>query len=123
MPVLTEPRRAGEFILTEANGNISRDTVTIKSGSGLVKAGTVLGKLTADSKYVPSPAAGADGSQIGLALNIYAVDATAADVKVAVVARDAEVNRNILSYEASVNDDAKRAAKAAQLAAVGILVR
>lgn len=125
MTVLTEPRRDGEFILNEVNGlgNYSRDTIVIASGAGKVQPGTVLGKVTASGKYVPSPATGSDGSQTGIAINVAYVDATSADVKVAAITRSAEVNGKILAYEATVNDDTKKAAKATQLAAVGILVR
>jgi Bacteriophage lambda head decoration protein D len=126
MTTFNEGRHTAEFILSEANGNRSRENVTIAGGTGgagKVAAGTVLGKLTATGEYVPSPAAGADGSQTAVAILIEAVDATAADVKAAVIARDAEVNGKLLSYEASVDTDPEKAAKAAQLAAVGIIVR
>ena len=53
----TETPRDLAFLLTEANGYLSRDTVTILAGSGKVKAGTVLGKITASGKFMPSPAA------------------------------------------------------------------
>lgn len=121
--VLTQARSPAEFIMREANGSISRDYIVIVSGSGVVKPGTVLGKLTASGKYAPSPATGADGSQTGAAINIYGVDATSADVRVAAITRHAEVNGKTLEYATSVNDDAKKAAKAVQLAAVDILVR
>jgi hypothetical protein len=123
MAVLTETRHAGEFVLSEGNGNISRDSITIVSGAGVVRAGTVLGKITASGKYTPSPATGADGSQVAVAVNIYEVDATSADVAVAAIMRDAEVNVNTLTYAASVDDNTKKAAKATQLAAVNIIVR
>lgn len=45
MPTLIETTHAGEFILSEANGNRSREEVTILTGQDLV-AGTVLGKIT-----------------------------------------------------------------------------
>jgi hypothetical protein len=123
MAVLTETRHAGEFVLSEGNGNISRDSITIVSGAGVVRAGTVLGKITASGKYTPSPATGADGSQVAVAVNLYEVDATSADVAVAAIMRDAEVNVNTLTYAASVDDNTKKAAKATQLAAVNIIVR
>jgi hypothetical protein len=126
MTILTEGRHAAEFILSEANGHRSRDNVVILGGSGgagRLAAGTVLGKLTSGGKYVPSPATGADGSQTGVAVLIYPVDATDADVTAAVVSRDAEVNKNILTYDETVNDAGKKATKLAQLAAVGIIGR
>lgn len=123
MPVLTEGRHPGEFIMSEANRARSRDNITIASGAGVVKAGTVLGKLTTGGKYVPSPATGSDGSQTGVAINIYEVDATSADMTVSAITRDAEVNGKELEYAGTVNDDTKKGAKATQLAAVGIIVR
>jgi hypothetical protein len=54
---------------------------------------------------------------------LYGCDASSADQTIAVIRRDAEVNANILSYASSVDDAAKKAAKVAQLAAVGIIAR
>lgn len=123
MTVFNEGRGAGEFLLSEANGNRSRDVVTVASGAGVIAPGTVLGKLTTGGKYTPSPATGSDGSQTGVAVALYGCDATSADQKLVVIARDAEVNVNLLAYASSVDDATKRAAKATQLAAVGIIVR
>lgn len=121
--VLTQGRNPAEFIMSEANGQLSRDNIVIVSGAGVVKPGTVLGKITASGKYTPSPATGADGSQTGVAICIYGCDATSADQKVSAITRNAEVNGKTLEYGATVNDDAKKLAKATQLAAVGIIVR
>lgn len=121
--VFNEGRHAAEFILEELGVNHSRDSIIIKSGSGVVAAGTVLGKLTADGKYKPSTATGTDGGQTAVALNIYEVDATSADVEVAAITRTSSVNGKLISYDATVNDDAKKEAKAVQLKAAGIVVR
>ena len=43
--MVTETRKAGEFLISEGNGNISREEITVLSGEDLV-AGTVLGKVT-----------------------------------------------------------------------------
>ena len=45
----TEATRAGEFLLSEANGTRSRESVTVTGGS--YPAGQVLGKVTASGKY------------------------------------------------------------------------
>lgn len=119
----SEGQRDLAFLLSEANGKRSRDTVTIVSGAGVLEAGTVLGKITASGKFTESPATGADGSQTAVAVLAYGVDATSADAAAVIVARDAEVKASELAYAASVDDATKRAAKAAQLAAVGIMVR
>jgi hypothetical protein len=128
MTTFTEKRQALSFVLNEQPGHLSRETVTIEGGSGgagVVEAGTVLGKITASGKYVPSPATGSDGSQVAKAINAYRVDATGDDVQAVVIARLAEVNGNLLIYDASVNDATKVLAKATQLAAVNgpIIVR
>lgn len=123
MTVFTEGRNPGEFLLSEASGNRSRDVITVASGAGVIAPGTVLGKLTSGGKYTPSPATGADGSQTAVAVALYGCDATSADQKLVVIARDAEVNVNLLAYASSVDDATKRTAKASQLAAVGIIVR
>lgn len=126
MTVFTEGRHPAEFIMSEANGKRSRDVVTVKSGAGVVKAGTILGKITTGGKYIPSPAAevvGSEGAEVGLAISLYEVDATSADQKVVVIARDAEVNSNNLEYDASVDTTNEKAAKRAELAAVGIIAR
>ena len=63
MTVLLETRHPGEFLMTEANGQRSRETITIASGAGVIAPGTVLGKVTASGKYVASAVGASDGSQ------------------------------------------------------------
>lgn len=123
MTVLNEGRHPGEFLMSEANRQRSRENITIVSGSGIIAPGTVLGKVTASGKYVASAVGATDGSQTAVAVALYGCDATSDDQKIAAIARDAEVNGKTLTYASSVNDDAKKAAKNAQLAAVGIIVR
>ncbi len=123
MPTFNEGRHPGEAILSEGNGQISRDAGVIASGSGVIAPGTVLGRLTTGGKLVPSPATGADGSQTAVAVAIYGCDATSADQTIAILSRNAEVKADALVYHSTVNDAPKRAAKATQLAAVGIIVR
>ena len=65
MTILTEGVHAGEFLLAEANGHISRETVVVQSGENLV-AGTVLGKITANGKYIAYSDGNADGSEVAL---------------------------------------------------------
>ncbi|MEN5278070.1 head decoration protein [Brucella sp. TWI432] len=130
--VFTEGRHAAEFILEELGVSFSRDSITIPAGTGVIEPGTVLGKLKATGKFVPSPVAQAvpaegedpnDGSENASAINIYRVDATDVDVMVAAIVRGSAVNGKIITYDASVADDAAITAKNAQLADVGIIVR
>ena len=127
--VFTEGRHPGEALLSEGNGQISRGTAVVVAGSGVIAPGSVLGKYTSGAnsgKYSLAPNAAADpdvGNQTAVAVALYGCDATSADQKLVVVARDAEVNINLLAYASSVDDATKKAAKATQLAAVGIIVR
>lgn len=124
--VFTEGKRDTEGLMSEAPGQRSRDNITIKAGAGIVAPMTVLGMITADGKYIPSPASevvGSEGAEVAVALNLYGVDATSADVRVAAVTRDAEVNGNFLTYDASRNLDAEKLAARVDLAAEGIIVR
>ena len=123
MTVLLEARHPGEFLMTEANGQRSRETITIASGAGVIAPGTVLGKLTASGKYVASAVGASDGSQNPAAITIYGADATSADVDVGAIVRDAEVNGHCLVYHADRDQPAEKAAANVALAAIGIIVR
>lgn len=123
MTVFLETTHPGRFLLSEANGNLSREVGVIASGSGVINPGMVLAKVTATGKYVPAAATGSDGSQTAVAVAMYGCDATSADQSITIIAREAEVNGKELLFGSSVNDDAKKAAKAAQLAAQNIIVR
>lgn len=123
MTVFTEGRHTAEFVVSEANGFRSRETVTVVSGQGKLEPGAVLGKITASGKYALTTVAAVDGSENAVAVLRTAVDATSADAEAVVIARDAEVNGAHLSYGADVDQPAEIAAKVAGLATVGIIVR
>lgn len=123
MTVLVETRHPGEFILSEANGQRSRETITIASGAGAIAAGTVLGKVTASGKYIASAVGASDGSEVPAAINIYGADASSADAVVSAIARDAEVNGKCLTWHADRDQPAERAAANAALANLGVIVR
>ena len=123
MTVLLETRHPGEFLLSEANGQRSRESITLASGAGILAAGTVLGKVTASGKYVASAVGASDGSQVPAAVNLYGADASFADVAVAAIVRDAELNGKCLTYHADRDQPAEKAAANAALSALGIIVR
>ena len=123
MTVLVETRHPAEFILSEANGQRSREAITIASGAGIIAAGTVLGKVTATGKYIASAVGASDGSQTPAAINIYGCDASSSDVTVSGVVRDAEVNGKCLTYHADRDQPAERAAAQTALASLGVIVR
>ncbi len=111
---LTEGKRAGEFLLSEGNGKISRETIILVAGQNL-EAGTVLGKITASGKYAAYADGAADGTETAVAILYDNVDATAGDVDAVVIARYAEVSAALLT-----GSDANGVL---DLAAEGIIVR
>lgn len=126
MTVFTEGKRSAEGLMSEASGQRSRDAITIASGAGIIAPMTVLGKITATGKYVPSPAAeteGLEGAEVAVAVNLYGCDATSADAKVAAITRDAEINGNFLTYDATRDQASEKLAARVDLAAAGIIVR
>jgi hypothetical protein len=113
-----EQNRAGEFLISEANGTRSRETVTILEGFD-IKTGTLLGKVTANDKYIPYLAGAADGSETAAAILYRDIDTSAtglnADSEQLVIEIDAEV-----SLEKLYGHDA---AGEVDLNAIGIKVR
>jgi len=121
MTTLTETTHASGFLMSEANGQRSRDNVTIVSGEDL-EAGAVLGKITASGKYAAYDSNAADGTQTAVAVLLAKCDATAGDTAAAVIARDAEVNGDELVYQ-STSPAQDTAGAATDLKSVGIVVR
>lgn len=76
-----------DVVKSEVRNRASRDEVTLASGSGLVACGTVLGKVTATGKFKPLAPAANDGTQNAAAIILQDADATAADVRVVILAR------------------------------------
>jgi hypothetical protein len=121
MPVLTEGRYSGEFIVSEGNGRISRETVIVLSGQNL-QAAAVLGKITASGKYKVLDPAASDGSQTAAGVLYDAVDASAVDAEGVVIVRLAEVNAAELVWPAGITGGQKTAALG-QLVALNIIAR
>ena len=118
---LTEGTHAGEFLISEAPGTLSRERVTIKSGQNLT-AGTVLWKITADGKYKAVDNAASDGSQTATGILYEAVDASAADKDGTMIARLAEVTAAEIVWPSS-EDPSDQAADTLDLAALFIVLR
>lgn len=124
--VFTEGRHPGEFLLSEAPGQQSRETITVASGSGVIAPGSVLGLYSAGGstgKWALSTDAADNGRETARAVALYGCDASAVDQKIAVIRRGAEVKAASLTYHASVNNPTALATKATQLLAAGIIVR
>ena len=121
MTTQTETTHAGDFIISEANGNRSRDNATLLSGQDL-QAGAVIGKITSGGKWTAYDPSASDDSQTNLGILLSAVDASGGDAACVVVARDCEVNGDQLIYK-DVSPAPVPATAAIRLAAVGIIVR
>lgn len=81
---------------------------TIKSGEGKLKAGTALGRITADGKWVKSLAASEDGSQVIRGVLAHDVDATDADA-VAPVYKSGHFNANAMTFGEGHDIDSAKA--------------
>lgn len=124
MSEVLEGRRAGEFLLSEANGARSRDNIKFLAGSGKIKSGSVLGKVTASGKYKPYDPAATDGSQTAIALALNNIDVPEdADLVDVGITRDVEVKTVCLTFNVATDTDAEKAAVLASLASVGIIGR
>jgi Bacteriophage lambda head decoration protein D len=121
MPELQEGRYAGEFIVSEGNGKISRETITVLSGETL-EAGAVLGKVTANGKYKELDPAAVDGSEVATGILYDAVDASAADAQGVAIVRLAEVNAAELVWPAGITAPEQTTALG-ELAALNIIAR
>ena len=113
---LTEGKHTAEFLLSEGNGSISREQGVLRSESGALAAGTLLGRVwetgelsAYDSSHDPEGVAIVVG-----VLYANAADSTA-DQKVTYIARYAEV----IGSELTGLD----APGLSQMAGLGIVVR
>ncbi|WP_366656618.1 head decoration protein [Fodinicurvata sp. EGI_FJ10296] len=121
MTTLSEGRRTGEFLVSEAGGYRSRDQVRVLTDQPL-PAGTVLGRVTASGVYAPLDPAAEDGSETATGI-LYANLAPAPDPQAAtVIARDAEVNGHCLEWPGAATPE-HRAAAVDDLAARGLIIR
>jgi hypothetical protein len=94
---LTQVPRIEEFVLSEANGFLSRDEVTVTLQGTAIKSGTVMSKLTATGKWVPYDDVGTDGSEVASGILYVAQPAGSGDVKAVMFTRDCEVVRAALT--------------------------
>ena len=126
MPVLTMQPTLGDLLKYELEADYCREAVTLKGGA-VYPLGTVLGRITATSQYILSPAAtvvGEEGAETAIAVLLETVDASAGDAVGLVVARGPVLLADArLVFDASVDQPAEIAAKRSQLAALGLVSR
>lgn len=118
---LTEGRNRGEFLVSTANNSRSFEKATVASGQDL-KAGHVLGVVTASGEYSEYDPANVDGTETAVAVLYDNVDASGGAVEATIVTRDAEVNGAELVWFADATDNEKATGKS-ELADVGIIAR
>lgn len=94
---LNEGKHTGEFLLSEGNGTISREEVTVAAAAGAMVPGTLVGKITASGKYKEYNNANSDGSEVAAGITYAAVTDSASDQKAVIIARNAEVMSSALT--------------------------
>lgn len=62
-----ESMHAGEFLLSEGAGNISREAINVAAGSAL-EPGQILGLVTASSEFAPYQPIAEDGTENAVAI-------------------------------------------------------
>ncbi|MGU9827311.1 head decoration protein [Pseudomonas rhodesiae] len=63
----TESMHAGEFLLSEGNGTISREAINVAAGPAL-EPGQILGLVTATGEFAPYQPTAEDGSENAIAI-------------------------------------------------------
>jgi len=63
----TESMHAGEFLLSEGAGNISREAINVAAGAAL-EQGQILGLITATSEFAPYKPTAEDGTENAIAI-------------------------------------------------------
>jgi hypothetical protein len=120
MTTFNQGMQTGEFLLSEAEGMLSRDQVTVTiAGSVALPSGTVLGKITASGKYVAwATGLGDTVGGVGSVVLYTPLPGVNGDVKATVISRSAEVIGSRLNNAVTVTSDG-----IADLLASGIIVR
>lgn len=67
MTIQHEQRHAGEFLLSEGPGNISREAINVAAGAAL-EPGQILGLVTASGEFAPYSPTAEDGSENPVAI-------------------------------------------------------
>lgn len=111
-----------DIVKDEGENRFSRDTDTLAAGSGIVRIGTVLGKVTTTRKFKPLDLEAEDGTETAAAVILQTADATTLDVSVVTLKRRAQVVLQNLIWPEDITE-AEKTAALDQLAALGIIAR
>jgi hypothetical protein len=119
MPNQTESPRNVAFLISEGNGQISRENIILAAHQQPINAGTVLGKITTTGEYTNWDPAGRDGIENAVAVLLY--DANSDTGQAAVIHRLAEVDRAQMDFGAATEAEITQAIS--DLAVEFIIVR
>lgn len=100
-----ESVHAGEFLLSEGAGKISREAINVAAGPGLV-AGQVLGLVTASSEFTAYDPAAEDGSEKAVCILYASLGESETVRRGRAVVRLAEVSEALLT---GIDADAEQA--------------
>lgn len=95
MTIKREPFHSGEYLLSEAPGSLSRETVSLAAGP-TVYGGQLLGQVTATKEYAPYDPAATDGTKKALAILHNTMQASTEARSATIIARQAEASRERL---------------------------
>ncbi|UVJ45536.1 head decoration protein [Pseudomonas sp. LS1212] len=91
-----EPVHAGEFLLSEGSGKISREAINVVAGPALL-AGQVLGMVTATGEFAPYNPVAEDGSENAACILFSSIGESEVVRRGRAVVRLAEVSENLLT--------------------------
>lgn len=114
MSIKQEAIHAGEFLLSEGNGQISREAINVAAGAALVP-GQLLGLVTASGEFAPYDPAAEDGTETAACILFGPLGQSDLMRRGRAVVRLAEVSEALLT---GLDADAEKA-----LAARFIIVR
>jgi hypothetical protein len=86
-----EPLHAGEFLLSEGAGTISREVINVAAGPAL-EAGQILGLVTATEQFAPYDPAAEDGTEVAVAILYGPLGESDVERRARAVVRLAEVS-------------------------------
>jgi hypothetical protein len=91
MTNLVEGRHTGEYLVSEADGTLSREELTVTQAGTALVSGTVMGKVTASGKYKPYSNAASDGTEVAAGILYTHCVAATGDRKAVLHVRNCEV--------------------------------
>lgn len=113
MRTFVEGQHPGEFIVSLANHSRSKEEGVLAAGQEILDGTPV--NVNGESELVP-----ATGASVGILIGRYVLSTDDDPVRVAYVARDAEVKDELINWP---TDTGQAAAVRASLAALGIVFR